>query len=163
MTPTVEVLLWIVAFLAAGVGLAGMVLPLLPGTPLLFGGLWLAAWLGDYAKVGVTTLVVLGVLAALAFVVDYAAAALGVKRVGASRQAMVGAVVGALLGLVAGLPGLILGPVVGAMVGETLARRDPGQVTRAGLAAGLGFVIAAALKVGLGVTMIAVFALAYAL
>lgn len=161
MSPPVEVFLWVLAFVAAGVGLAGMVLPLLPGTPLLFGGLWLAAWLDDYTKVGVTTLVILGVLAALAFVVDYVAAAVGVKRAGASRQAMVGAGLGALLGLFAGLPGLILGPVIGAMIGESMARRDAAQVTKAGLAAGLGFVIASALKVGLGFTMIGVFIASY--
>ena len=156
-----ETALWIGAGIAVVLGLAGVVLPLLPGTPLLFGGLWLAAWLDGFSKVSMTTVVVLGVMALLAWVVDYAAAALGVKRVGASGLAIAGAALGALLGLFAGLPGLILGPIAGAMAGEWLARRDHAQATRAGLAAGVGFIVAVAAKLGIAVAMLGLFAFAY--
>jgi uncharacterized protein YqgC (DUF456 family) len=137
-------------------GLAGVVLPVLPGTPLLFGGLWLAAWLDGYPLVRVLTV---GVLALMAWLADYAAAALGVQRAGASGRAMAGAAIGAVLGAFAGLPGLVVGPVLGAMAGEWLVRRHAGQATRAGVAAGLGFVIAT--KLGLALGMLGVFAFAY--
>lgn len=153
--------LGILAAAAVLLGLAGLVLPLLPGTPLLLGGLWLAAWLGDYAQVGVAVLLVLALMAALAWVVDYVAAVMGVKRVGASGKAMAGAGAGALLGVFGGLPGLVMGPVAGAMAGEWVARRNPRQAARAGLAAGLGFVLAAVVKLGIGLAMVAVFAVAY--
>lgn len=156
-----ELALWIAAGAAVLLGLAGMVLPLLPGTPLLFGGLWLAAWLDGYSKVSVTVVVVLGVMALLAWAVDYVAAALGVKRAGASGMAMAGAGIGALVGLFAGLPGLILGPIVGAMAGEWIARKDQAQATRAGLAAGLSFIAAIAVKIGIAVAMLGTFAFAY--
>jgi uncharacterized protein len=156
-----ELALWIAAGVAVLLGLAGMVLPLLPGTPLLFGGLWLAAWLDGYSKVSVTVVVVLGVMALLAWAVDYVAAALGVKRAGASGMAMAGAGIGALVGLFAGLPGLILGPIVGAMAGEWIARKDQAQATRAGLAAGLSFIAAIAVKIGIAVAMLGTFAFAY--
>jgi hypothetical protein len=104
-----DTVLWIVAGAAVLLGIAGIVLPLLPGTPLLFGGLWLAAWLDGYTRVSVTVVVVLGVLGVLAWAVDYLAATLGVKRVGASGKAVAGAAIGTVLGLFAGLPGLILG------------------------------------------------------
>lgn len=156
-----DVLWWILAGAAVLIGLAGMVLPLLPGTPLVFGGLWLAAWLDDYTKVGVGVVVLLGVLAVLAWAVDYVAATMGVKRMGASNQAMVGAGVGTVLGLFGGLPGLVLGPIVGAVGGEWLARRDPRQAARAGLGAGVGFLLATVAKLGLGIAMIACFAFAY--
>ena len=156
-----DIALWITAIAAVLLGIAGMVLPLLPGTPLLFGGLWLAAWLDGYAKVSITVVVILGVMALVAWVVDYVAAVLGVKRVGASGMAVAGAAIGAVLGLFAGLPGLILGPVIGAMAGEWLARKDAAQATRAGLGAGIGFIVAVAAKLGIAMAMLGVFAFAY--
>ena len=152
-----DIALWIVAAAAVLLGIAGMVLPLLPGTPLLFGGLWLAAWLDGYTRVSVTVVVALGVMAVLAWVVDYVAATLGVKRVGASGKAVAGAAIGTVIGLFAGLPGLVLGPVIGAMAGEWLARRDAAQAGRAGLAAGLGFIVAVAAKRGIAIAMLGVF------
>lgn len=158
---TADIGLWLAAAALVVVGLAGLVLPVIPGTPLLFAGFWLAAWIDGYAKVGGLTVAVLGVLAALAWAVDYVAAAAGVQRVGASRQAVAGALVGAVLGLFGGIAGLILGPIVGAAIGEWSARRDARQAMRAGVAAGIGFVVAVAAKLGLAVAMLAVFAFAY--
>lgn len=156
-----DIALWVLAAAAVLFGLAGLVLPLLPGTPLLLGGLWLAAWLGDYVQVGIPVLLVLALMAAAAWGVDYLAAVIGVKHVGASRQAMAGAGAGALLGIFGGLPGLLLGPIAGAMTGEWVARRNPAQATRAGLAAGLSFLLAAVVKLGIGLAMVVVFGLAY--
>lgn len=156
-----ETALLILAIVAVLAGLAGVILPLLPGTPLIFVGLWLVAWLDGFARVGVTTVVVLGVMAALAFIVDYVASAMGVKRVGASGHAVAGAAVGAVLGIFAGLPGLILGPIVGAVIGEWYARRDHGQATRAGIAAGVGFLVAVVAKLGIAFAMLGIFAFAW--
>ena len=63
--------LWIVALLLVLVGLAGMILPALPGIPLFYGGLLLAAWIDEFSRVSVWTIVVLGVLALLAWLVDF--------------------------------------------------------------------------------------------
>jgi uncharacterized protein len=156
-----DIALWVLAGAAVLLGLAGMVLPLLPGTPLLMGGLWLAAWLGDYERVGLPVLLVLASMAVAAWSVDYLAAVVGVRRAGASGQAMAGAGAGALLGFAGGLPGLLFGPIAGAMAGEWLAKKQASQAARAGLAAGLGFVLAALVKLGLGLTMVLVFAVAY--
>jgi uncharacterized protein YqgC (DUF456 family) len=156
-----ETALWIAAVVAVLAGFAGVVLPLLPGTPLMFAGLWLAAWLDDYAKVGVAMVIVLGAMALAGFVVDYVASALSVKRARASGTAMVGAGLGAVLGIFAGLPGLILGPIVGAVAGEWIARRHAGHAMRAGMAAGVGFIVAMAAKLGIAVAMLSVFAFAY--
>jgi uncharacterized protein YqgC (DUF456 family) len=156
-----DIALWILAGAAVLAGLAGVVLPLLPGTPLVFLGLWLAAWLDGYARVSATVVVVLGVLGVLGLVVDYVASAVGVKRAGASGLAVWGAAIGALLGIFAGLPGLILGPIVGAIAGELLARRPFEKASRAGVAAGIGFLLAIAAKLGIAVAMLCVFAFAY--
>ena len=156
-----DIALWMLAGASVLLGLAGLVLPLLPGTPLLLGGLWLAAWLGDYTQVSVSVLLVLTLMAALAWPVDYLAALIGVRRAGASGQAVAGAGAGAVLGLFGGLPGLLLGPIAGAMTGEWVAKRDRAQAARAGFAAGLGFLIAAVVKLGIGLSMVLVFGVAY--
>lgn len=157
----VATLLWIVAGATVVLGFAGIFLPLLPGVPLIFGGLWLAAWIGDFEKVGVATLVVLALLAVVAWIVDYVAAAVGVRRVGASRQAIAGATLGAVVGVFGGIPGIIVAPILGAMLGEWYARRDAVQATRAGLAAGVGFLAAIAAKLALAGLMVGVFAIAW--
>lgn len=155
-------MLWPLLALAAIVlGLAGVVLPLLPGMPLLFGGFWLLAWSDGFARVGEWTLVLLGVLALLAWGIDYVAAILGVKRVGASGLAVAGAAIGTVLGLAAGLVGVIVGPVLGAIAGEWLARRDSAQASRAGLAAGISFLLGIVAKIGIAFTMLGIFVVAW--
>ena len=114
--------LWfLVAAILVIVGLVGTVLPALPGVPLVFCGLLLAAWADGFAHAGALTLFVLGVLTVIALAIDFIAGVLGAKKVGASRYAVIGAALGTLLGLFFGLPGLLLGPFVGALVGELVA------------------------------------------
>lgn len=150
-------LLLIVAFLLVAVGLMGTVLPALPGVPLVFLGLALAAWAEGFQYVGAGTLTVLGLMALLAYGVDLVAGALGAKKFGASRLAVVGAALGTVAGLFLGLPGLILGPFVGGAAGELYARRDLRQAGRAGLGAWLGLVVGGATKLALTFSMLAVF------
>ena len=154
-----DILLLIFAVLLILAGIVGTALPLLPGTPLVFFGLWLLAHLDGYVHVGAATLWLLAFLALLAFVVDHLAAVMGVQRAGASRQAVIGAFLGGLLGFLGGLLGIIIGPVIGAMLGEWLAGRGHGQAARVGTAAGLSFIVAVALKLGIVMAMLGVFAL----
>ena len=155
-----NVLLWVLATLLVVIGLAGIILPALPGTILIFAGLVLAAWADGFTRVGIATLVVIGVIAAASYGVDLVAASLGVKRLGASPRAMVGAGLGTLLGLFFGLPGVIVGPFVGAMLGELSTDRNLARAGRAGLAAWVGFAVGAVVKVALAFSMIAIFAAA---
>ncbi len=154
-------LLWILSALLVLVGLLGMLLPALPGTPLIFLGLVVAAWIDDFAKVGGITVALLGALGALAWLVDYLAASLGAKRAGASPLAVVGAVLGTVVGIFFGLVGLLLGPLLGAVAGELIAGRSHGQAAKVGLATWVGMVFGLAAKLAIGFTMIGVFATAY--
>lgn len=154
-------LLWTLAVVLVIVGLAGVILPALPGTILIFAGLLLAAWADGFARVGIVTLVVIGLIGAASYGVDFAAAAMGAKRLGASRRAMAGAAIGTVLGLFLGLPGLIIGPFVGAVAGELTAHRDWQRAGKAGVAAWIGFAIGTAVKVGIAFAMIGIFAAAY--
>lgn len=153
---------WLGVLLLVGTGFAGLILPVLPGLLLIFAGLWLGAWIDGFERVGVTTVVVLGVLGAVGWIIDFVAGLLGAKAVGASGAALAGAALGAVLGLFAGLPGLILGPVIGAAAGELIARQNARRAAVVGVAAGLGFVLALALKIGLAFAMVGVFAFAWA-
>ena len=154
------ILLWILAALLVLAGVAGLVLPALPGAPLLFAGLVVAAWAEDFAYVGTGTIVLLAVLAALTYAADFVAGAFGAKRFGASPRAVTGALIGGLVGLFFGIPGILLGPFAGAVIGELSVRRDVKAAARAGIGAGGGLVLAAAAKIALAVTLLGVFAVA---
>ena len=158
---SMETLLLVLAVVLVCVGIAGSVLPALPGVPLVFAGLLLAAWAGDFQQVTWITLVVLGLLTAFSFVIDLAATAAGARRVGATRLAVLGAALGTLAGLFLGLPGLILGPFVGAVAGELISHGKVDQATRAGLATWMGLIFGTLAKLALIFTMLGVFAFAY--
>lgn len=155
-----SVLLWLGAVVLVITGLVGIIMPVLPGTLLIFGGLLLGAWADGFERVGILTVGVLGVLAVASYFVDMAATAVGAQRFGASPRAMVGAGLGAVLGLFIGIPGLILGPFIGAVLGELTATRDLATAGHAGLGAWLGFAVGVAVKVGIGLGMVAIFVFA---
>ena len=154
---------YVIAGILVLVGLTGVVLPALPGLPLVFLGMLLAAWAGGFAKIGVGTLVALGVLTLLSMAVDFWAAAMGAKRVGASRLALGGALLGTFAGIFFGPVGLFVGPFVGALGGELLHGRrldqqGIGQATKVGLGTWLGIVFGVALKLMLALAMLGLFA-----
>ena len=113
-----QLLIFIPAILLIAAGIAGLMLPALPGAPLLFGGLVLAAWAEGFQYVGTGTLVTLAALALLTYIVDIIAGAFGARRYGASARSLVGATLGAIVGLFFGIPGVVFGPFIGAMLGE---------------------------------------------
>ncbi len=155
----IDILLWLAAALLLIAGFIGLVLPAVPGAPLIFAGMLLAAWAEDFQYIGAGTLSVLALMAALSYAADFAAGALGAKRFGASRRAVIGAAIGAIAGLFFGLPGGLLGPFVGAVGGELSTRRSLGDAGRAGVGATLGLVLGAAAKIALAFAMIGTFLL----
>ena len=155
--PGIQILLWVVAALLIVVGFAGLVLPAVPGIPLVFAGLVLLAWAENFAYVGWITLALLGLLALLSSGIDFLAAALGAKKFGASPRAVTGAALGAVAGLFFGLPGIVLGPFVGAVIGEFSRRASATAAAQAGVGATLGLLFGALLKIALAFTMLGVF------
>ena len=142
-------------------GLAGVVLPALPGLPLVFAGMLVAAWAGDFERIGPVPLVALGLLTVLSVAADLLATAAGAKRVGAGPMAVWGAALGTFAGLFFGLPGLLLGPFVGALAGELWHTRALRRATHVGLATWMGLLLGAVLKVALAFAMLGVFVLAW--
>lgn len=161
-----KALYYLIAAAMILIGLIGTVLPALPGLPLVFGGMLVAAWTGDFQQVGIPMLVVLGILTLLSLGIDLWATALGAKRVGASRKAVIGAVLGTVGGLAFGPLGLVLGPFAGALAGELLHRRSLGaqhlgDAARIGFGTWMGILFGIVLKLGLAFAMLGLFALAW--
>ena len=157
----VTVLIWIAAVVLVVLGVVGTVLPALPGPAFILGGLVLLAWADGFVRVGGGIIAILAGLAVGTYAVDLAATGFGVKRLGASRRAIVGAVVGMVVGIFFGLPGLIVGPFLGAVLGEYTVRRNFQQAGRAGLGAWIGMVVGTAAKLALVFAMLGIFVAAY--
>lgn len=151
---------WLLSAALIVAGLAGTVLPALPGTALVLAGIVLGAWIDDFTRVGPWTLAVIALLAVAAWLLDYAAGLLGAKRAGASRQALWGAALGTVAGLFAGLVGVLFLPLVGAAVGEYLARRDHQHAARVGLSTWLGLMAGLLAKVVIAFVMVGIFLVA---
>jgi uncharacterized protein len=150
-------ILWVIAVLLIIIGIAGVVLPALPGVVFVFGGILLAAWIDDFTRIGGWTIGVLAVLTIIAFVIDYVASTLAAKRAGASTLGLVGAAVGTVLGIFTGLFGLVFMPLIGAAVGEFISQQDAMRAGRVGVATWIGLVVGTALKIAVVFTMVGVF------
>jgi uncharacterized protein YqgC (DUF456 family) len=155
-----EIVLWVIAVAMIAAGLVGTVVPALPGIALIFGGIALAAWIDGFARISGWTVVVLGVLAAVAIAADYLSGVLGAKRAGANRLAVVGAAIGVVAGIFAGVVGIVVFPFLGALIGEFVAQRDLRQAGRVGVATWIGLVVGTAIKVAIAFTMIGIFVVA---
>lgn len=152
-------ILWIFSAICTLTGLSGLLLPVVPGAPILFLGLLLGAWAEDFRHVGVWTLLILGGMAGLTYVVEFAASILGVRKYGGSRRAMAGAVLGGIVGISLGIPGILLGPFAGAVIGELSLQRSLDQAGRAGFGTVVGLALGAAGKLAIGIAMIGLFLL----
>ena len=149
--------LWILAVLLIAVGVAGTVLPALPGVILVLAGIVLGAWIGDFVQVSGVTVTVVTVIAIAALLIDYFAGVLGAKKAGASKEAIVGALIGTVMGIFTGLWGLIFMPLAGAVAGQYLVDRDLIRARNVGLATWLGMAIGMVAKVALTFLMIGIF------
>jgi len=141
-------------------GLAGSLLPVLPGSPLILAGAVLYAWHTQFTVVGWTDLTVLAVLALAGQSLDYAAAALGAKKYGASRWGMIGACIGGTLGLItANIIGLVVGSFAGAVVLELLKGAELKASVKVGYGTLVGFLCGAVGKVIIAFIMVGYFIL----
>ncbi len=156
-----ETLLWTGAILLIVIGLFGLIIPVLPGTLIMFSGFLLAAWIGNFQLVSVFTIFIIGFLTLVSIAVDLLAASFGVKKLGASKEAFFGAAVGTVVGLFFGIVGLIVGPFLGAAAGEYMSNQDINKAGKVGVGAWLGFMIGTAIKLALAFGMIGIFIMAY--
>lgn len=154
------VVLWVAAIALIAIGVAGTILPAIPGVTLVFLGMLLAAWIDDFARIPLWLVVIFAILTAVAWAIDYLAAAAGAKRAGASKLAVLGAMIGTVAGIFMGFVGLLFMPLVGAAVGEYIAQRDLRRAGNVGVATWLGLLVGTAVKVAIVFAMIGAFLVA---
>jgi len=155
-----DIALYVLAALLMLGGLAGSVLPVLPGIPMVFGGVWLAAAVDGYRHLGLWWLLVIGAIGAVGVIVDFVAGTLGAKRVGASPRALWGAAIGTLVGLFLGIPGLLFGPFIGAVLGELASGTSVLRSAHVGVGTWLGLLFGTLLKLVLSFLMVGLFGVA---
>lgn len=155
-----QIALWILSSLLIVVGLAGTILPALPGTVFVVAGVIVGAWIDDFTRVSVTTVVVITILGVISFAIEYIAGAMGARRVGASREAVIGALIGTVLGIFTGLWGLIFMPLLGAFIGQYLVDRDLIRARDVGIATWIGMAVGTVAKVALTFLMVGIFLVA---
>jgi len=153
-----RVLVLVGVFLLMALGLVGTFLPVLPGTGLIFLGIFLYGLYDHFQVVTGQFVALMLALTVLAMVTDYLAGALGAKRVKASRAGIVGATLGGIVGLFAlGPVGLFIGPFLGAVTGEVASGRSSRQAFRVGFASVLGAAGGMLLKALIGIAMVILF------
>jgi uncharacterized protein len=153
-----EILIGITSGLLIIIGGIGSFLPILPGPPLSFAGLWLYAWFTNYEKLTPTILIVFAVLTVLAMVIDFIAPALGAKGYKASRAGALGSMIGAFIGVfVMGPIGIVVGPFVGGFIGEFIHAKNLEKAGKSAIGSLIGFAIGSLFKIAVIMGMITYF------
>lgn len=140
-----EYLLITIGVICLIIGLAGCVLPVIPGPPIAYAGI-LCLHFTDAVEFTMVSLVMWGVVVALSVVLDNMIPVIGTKFFGGSRWGTWGCVVGTLVGLFAGPVGVIIGPFLGALVGELLGRKPVPDALKSAFGSFLGFLCGTLLK-----------------
>jgi uncharacterized protein len=149
-----------VATLIFMVGLVGSLLPVVPGSFIVWLGVIVhRLWMGADASVTWKIVILTGILTLFGQIVDFLMGIWGARKFGASWKGAVGAFVGAFVGFFVPPPlfWLIVGPIAGAVVGELAAGRTFRDGGKAGVGTVVGGVLAFALKFGISVCVIALF------
>lgn len=149
-----EAALYLLAAVLIIGGVAGAILPILPGIPMIFGGIWLAAAVDEYDHLGWGWLVAIGIVGAVGVALDFISASLGAKKIGATPRALWGAGVGTTIGMFFGIPGLIIGPFAGAVVGELSSGKSILRSAHVGVSTWVGMLVGVLAKVVISFLMI---------
>ncbi|GAA0917297.1 DUF456 family protein [Rothia nasimurium] len=155
-----EIALYLLSAALVVGGVAGAILPVLPGIPMIFGGIWLAAAVDEYRHLGWGWIVAIAIVAAVGIALDFVSASLGAKKIGASPRALWGAGAGTVVGMFFGIPGLLLGPFVGAMVGELWSGQSILRSAHVGVSTWIGMLLGIVAKVVISFLMIGMAGLA---
>ena len=159
MSPELQVLVRLLAFAGVAVGTAGLVLPIVPGPALIWASAVAWGWTDGFATVGWPTLIVMGLMAAVAEVADLLVTAWSARRGGVPwRSILAASLAGLAGGLVLSVPGAIAGGLGGLLFAEY--QRHGGDWNKAVSSSRLvvtGYAIALVVQVLLGLGMVAIF------
>ncbi len=149
-----DIFLYILAIVLCLIGLAGCILPGLPGPPFNFGAMLILQWM--YSPFESYLIIVFAILTAAILVIDYLLPIWFAKKFGATKQGIWGSIIGMILGIFFTPIGMILGLLLGAVLGDLLAGRTSSQATKSGFATVFGTLLSTGLKLGIA-GMITVF------
>lgn len=144
-----EILFFIIAFLLIILGIAGCILPVLPGIPLSYAGIILLH-LTTSAQFTEFQLIVWLLVVIVLQILDYFTPMLGSKYSGGTEYGNRGCIAGTILGLFFLPWGIILGPFFGAVIGEMLGGRDLNQALKSGFGSLVGFIFGTLAKIVVG-------------
>ena len=145
--------LMIIALIAGAIGLLGVILPVLPGTILSFGGM-ICAYFVQGSTITMTQLVICGALSIIVVVLDYLLPGYFTKLFGGTKAGITGATIGTFVGFLFGIPGIILGPFFGAVIGEMVGSKTTfDNAINIGLGSMLSFLVGSGIKLIVGVYM----------
>lgn len=149
-----ETTLIIIGLLCVLVGLVGSVLPVIPGPPISYIGLWLYHFSSKENHLSILAIVLFTFFTVLVSVLDYLIPAWGTKKFGGTKWGVWGSTLGLVAGLFFGPPGIILGPFFGAFIGETLNNQPTDKALKAAFGSFIGFIFGTGLKLILCTTML---------
>jgi uncharacterized protein len=144
----VDILAAIIFTVLYGLGVIGIIAPVLPSTPLIAVGAVIYGFMTGFERLSVGGVVWVVALALVAQVADYLTGMVGARRYGASTAGVWGGIIGSLLGLVVFPPfGFLPGALLGAVAAELLANRGAAEAMRSGWGTLLGTLAGVVIKV----------------
>ncbi len=153
-----EIILFAISLLIMFVGIAGIIVPIIPSIPLIWLGAFLYALFTHFEKITWMVLLIFAMLTIFSIVLENLGNVYGAKRFGATRWGIIGSVVGTGIGFYLGGPiGLILGPIVGTVVFELIGGKGYKGALKSGLGNFMGFLGSSVLKFIIGLAMIIIF------
>ncbi len=148
----------IIGFVLMFIGIAGAILPVIPGTPISWVGLLLLHLSSiiaiDYWLLGITFVIAIGI-----YILDYIIPAMGTKRFGGTKAGAWGAIIGLFIGLFIPIPlGILIGSFLGALFGEMIVSNTPFEpALKAAFGSFIGFLASTVLKVFATLAFLALF------
>jgi len=149
-----EVLLIILGIIMLLAGLAGCILPAIPGPPLAYVALLLLEF-AEQAPFSLEFMIVLLLIVVVVTLLDFYVPVWGTKKFGGSKYGTYGSIAGLIIGLFFSPVGIIIGPFLGAFLGELIGGKKAEEALRAGLGAFVGFLAGTFAK--LAVTLVMAF------
>lgn len=152
-------IIWVaIALVMMFLGLAGTLIHLVPGTPLIYAGYLFYGFASGWKYYGIAAMILWGVVTGLTVLLDFYVGAIGAKKYGGTRWGIIGSIVVGIIGLVFfSFPGLIIGTFAGAVAGELVTGRPHAQAFKAGWGALVGFLAGVLVKIVVGIIMIGTF------
>ena len=158
-----DYILLLLSILIIVVGLAGCILPVIPGPPISYVGI-LIAHFTKFADFSINTLLFLGALAVIVQILDYIVPVWGTKKFGGSKAGVWGSLIGLIAGIMLlpmmgivlgpfGILGILGGPFFGALVGELIAGKESEKAFIAAFGSFIGFLAGTLMKLAVSITI----------